>query len=427
MSTLPNRSSRRFAAVLILSMGLTGTLTAAAPGSRISRSLSDRVATGGSGEMVDVIVTGSARTALKDRIVSRGGAAGRNLDLIDGFAARMPLGEVNTLASDPRVTSISIDQPVFAGKTSGAAAASASPVRRETFSEPRLTGAGVGVAVIDSGIHQHEALAGHITAWVDLTASRTRTPRTPVDPMGHGTHVAGIIAGTPSSGFDGGIAPGAHLVSVRVLDRNGAGRSSDVIAALDWCVAHANELGLRVVNMSLGQIVTEPLETDPLARAVERAWDAGLVLVTSAGNMGTVSHGYGTISSPGNHPLVITVGALDDQGTADRRDDATAPFSSRGPARFDMVLKPDLVASGTAVVSLRSPRSTLDMMQPTSRIGADRDKRYLAMSGSSMADGRRRPDRGRGRLYAWRRRPRHRRRPRIAGSCDRVRLPARRG
>ena len=134
---------------------------------------------------------------------------------------------------------------------------------------------------------------------------------------------------------------------MRVLGQTGIGYTSEVIAGIDWVIANRAKYGIRIINLSLGRPVAEPVETDPLCQAVSRAVRAGIVVVASAGNNGVTATGarvLGGISSPGNSPDVITVGALDTRGTADRNDDRVADFSSRGPTRFDFNVKPDVVA-----------------------------------------------------------------------------------
>src|SRR5262249_19308265 len=180
-----------------------------------------------------------------------------------------------------------------------------------------------------------EDLGDAVVARIDLVDPTRQGGALADDPYGHGTHVAGIIAGrrvpAPGGGWLGGLAPDARLVSLRVLDHKGAGRSSDVIAAIEWCVRHRSEYGIRVVNLSLGQPVADPAADDPLDRAGERAGRWGLVVVPAAGNAGMIGSGYGMISSPANDPLSLAVGALDDRGTMSRLDDEAAVYSSRGP------------------------------------------------------------------------------------------------
>src|SRR5262249_12277081 len=149
------------------------------------------------------------------------------------------------------------------------------------------------------------------------------------DPYGHGTHIAGIIgaSGNPSVP---GIAPGVNFVSLRVLDANGSGNASTVIRAIDWAIDHRQQLNIRVMNLSLGQGIHESFRSDPLDRAVERAWAAGIVVVIAAGNGGRQVPNNFTIESPGNDPLAITVGAMNDLNTVPREDDIITTYSSRG-------------------------------------------------------------------------------------------------
>src|SRR5262249_19243493 len=187
------------------------------------------------------------------------------------------------------------------------------------------------------------------------------------DAYGHGTHVAGIIAGNGRSSQSGyaqqyvGLAPNANIINLRVLDATGAGADSQVIAAIQRAVQLRNTYNIRVINLSLGRGIFETYSFDPLCEAVENAWRAGIVVVVAAGNAGRDNsngkNGYGTIEAPGNDPSVITVGATNTQGTPDRVDDTIASYSSKGPTARDHVVKPDLVAPGNRVVSLESPGS----------------------------------------------------------------------
>jgi serine protease AprX len=172
--------------------------------------------------------------------------------------------------------------------------------------------------------------------------------------------VAGIIAASRTAPSPG-VAPDAALVSVRVLDAQGRSRLSTVILGLEWVVAHKSSLGIRVVVMALGAPAVGGYREDPLAAAAELAWRSGLVLVTAAGNGGP---GAGTIQTPGIDPLVLTVGASDDHGTAVPADDSIPSWSSVGPTA-DGLAKPDLVAPGRKIVSVRVPGSTLDLQSPT--------------------------------------------------------------
>ncbi|MEO0616216.1 MAG: S8 family peptidase [Pseudomonadota bacterium] len=201
------------------------------------------------------------------------------------------------------------------------------------------------------------------------------------DEFGHGTHVAGIVGGLESDVIagDGGVAPNAGIVSIRVLDGEGRGVTSDVMAGLDWIIANAAQEKIRVVNLSLGKAVTESAATDPLVAAAEAVWDAGIVVVVSAGNYGR--DGNFTITSPGNSPKLITVGALTDNSTNSFSDDYVSTFSSRGPTSLDNYLKPDLVAPGNKIIAHSSGKSKLSKDLKKQVKGKDR----LELSGTSMA------------------------------------------
>ena len=225
----------------------------------------------------------------------------------------------------------------------------------------RITGASVGIALIDSGI---APTGGYVISdFVDFVNAR----RLPYDDFGHGTHLAGLIAGNglQSNGQYRGVAPGAHLVGLKVLDANGTGHTSTVIAAIDYVVKHQKRLDLDVINLSLGHVIYEPAATDPLVQAVERAVAAGLVVVVSAGNIGinptTGAVGYSGITSPGNARSAITVGALDTRQTLTRTDDVVTDYSSRGPTWHDGLAKPDLVAPGHHLTSDATSTSTLSI------------------------------------------------------------------
>jgi serine protease AprX len=255
---------------------------------------------------------------------------------------------------------------------------------------PGLTGGGVGVAIVDSGISAHRALDGKVVAAVSFVPGDPSTE----DAYGHGTHIAGLIAGTASSNttplYRTGIAPGAHLINVRVLGREGAGYTSDVIAGIQWVLANRTRLRIRIVNLSLGHPVVESCAADPLCVAAERAVAAGLVVVASAGNAGKDEHGrpvLGSISSPGNAPSAITVGALNTWGTVARGDDTITTYSSRGPSSVDMFLKPDVAAPGNKIVSLEAAGSYLATRYPDQHVAGQGRDGYFRMSGTSMAAG----------------------------------------
>src|SRR5581483_9416362 len=199
------------------------------------------------------------------------------------------------------------------------------------------------------------------------------------DQYGHGTHVAGIVAGTGknSSGQKDiytfrGIADGVNLINLRVLDKNGAGTDSQAIAAIEMAIQLKSQYNIRVINLSLGRPVYESYTLDPLCQAVEQAWQAGIVVVAAAGNDGrndaAGTGGYGTIEAPGNDPYVITVGAMNTMGTPSPADDKMASYSSKGPTLFDRVAKPDIVAPGNRIISVSGGGLTLEQTDPDNAV-----------------------------------------------------------
>jgi serine protease AprX len=227
------------------------------------------------------------------------------------------------------------------------------------------TGQGVTVAVLDTGIDDLPDFAGRLIGGVDLSGGNNPFQ----DSYGHGTFVAGLIAGNGASsgGQYEGEAPGADLVSVKVAGASGETDLATVILGVQWAVANALAYNIRILNMSLGFQPFESTAVNPLDQAVEAAWNSGIAVVTSAGNAGPSN---GTILSPGDDPLVITVGALDDMAQPVVSDDEMTNFSSVGPTSPDGWVKPDLVTSGRSVVSLAAPGSTVYNDYPSARIGS---------------------------------------------------------
>jgi serine protease AprX len=253
----------------------------------------------------------------------------------------------------------------------------------------KQTGKGITVAVIDSGINDtHNALKGRVLATRDFTGGDG------ADRFGHGTHVAAIIAGQAGKTFDtagyGGMAPGAYLLNLRVLGEDGSGNVSDVIEAIDWTIAHRQDYNVRIINLSLGAPVLQPYRDDPLCEAVERAVRAGLVVVAAAGNYGKTADGrpvYGGIASPANSPYAIAVGALDIHDTPQRSDDTLAGYSSKGPTRYDLIMKPDVAAPGSRIVSAEAAGSYLSTTYPGQHVSGTGADAIIQLSGTSMAAG----------------------------------------
>lgn len=341
----------------------------------------------------DVIVEFNDDSDSLARIKAAGGKGGRRLGLINARAGRMPNALLKRLANDPKVKRIHKDREAEASLARTAAAIGA----KNVHAQYGYDGTGVGVAVIDSGItpwHDDLSVANgqgqRVTAFVDFVNGQTAK----YDDWGHGTHVAGIIAGNgyDSTGARAAIAPGANIISLKALDGEGKGKISYIIAALDWAVTNKAAYNIRVINMSLGAGVFESYNTDPLTLAAKRAVDAGIVVVAAAGNMGKSANGqpqYGAIGAPGNAPWVLTVGASSTMGTIDRRDDTIALYSSRGPTMIDFGAKPDLVAPGSGTVSLSTPNSLFYTTKSAFLVAGKRTGLtylpYLTLSGTSMA------------------------------------------
>ena len=318
-----------------------------------------------------------------------GGRPGRFLRGLGAQVALVPDSALEKLAARPEVAHVSLDRAVTGTVegTTSAASTGAAAVRRQLG----FDGSGIGVAIVDSGVvNWHDDLGnGTVAHFVDFVNDLLL----PYDDFGHGTHVAGIIAGNgyDSGGSRRGVAPGARLIVLRVLDDTGNGHISNVIAAIDYAIEHSARFNIRVINLSVAAGVHESYKTDPLTLAAKRAVDAGIVVITAAGNLGRSAKGAvqgGSITSPGNAPWVLTVGATDDQGTAARTDDTLASFSSRGPTHIDGFMKPDIVAPGVGIESLADPNSTLYTVNPEARLQGTVQTAtmpYLRLTGTSMA------------------------------------------
>ena len=317
-------------------------------------------------------------------IASVGGVPGPYFRSFGWQVGRVPDTSLEWLAAQEDVAGISLDRAVRDTMDRTATAIGA----RWVSDYLGVDGTGVGVATIDSGVTAwHQDLEGRIAHFADFVNAQTSA----YDDYGHGTHVAGIIAGLGSNRTHGssrrGIAPGAHLVVLKALDVSGNGFTSNVIAAIDYAIANRHTYNIRIINLSVAAGVYESYTKDPLTLAARRAVDAGIVVVAAAGNRGQAAPGrpeYGGITSPGNAPWVLTVGAASDRGTVDRTDDGVAGFSSRGPAAIDRAAKPDLVAHGVAIESTSEPSSALYAANAPASARAGREP-YMALTGTSMA------------------------------------------
>jgi len=328
---------------------------------------------------------------------NRGATIKSKLHTIRAVTMRVPVSMLAELAKDPNVAYITPDrtQKMTANpQTEEFVTAVEADV---AASQHALDGTGVGVAVIDSGIADHPDLYdANGNSRVVYSQSFVAGDTTTSDEYGHGTHVAGLIGGTGASsgtanGYAAtyaGMAPNVNLINLRVLDQNGTGSDSQVIAAIEQAIALQSTYNIRVISMSLGRPVFESYTLDPVDQAVEAAWQAGIVVVVAAGNSGRsgAANGFATIGVPANDPAVITVGATMTELTPSRVDDQIASYSSKGPTVLDHIVKPDLVAPGNRLVSLRVAGSTLDTTFPQYEIApTSGTAMYYELSGTSMS------------------------------------------
>ena len=401
------RSTATRISILILSaLVLFGECGAFAASSKLSNELAGR----DPGEQVDVIVQyAHAPTARQhQKLLQRGATMRQEFWSLNGAAYRVPAAVLADLGSDPEVLYVSPDREVRSTAVSSPLplldyhtdAANASAAWAQG-----LDGSGIGVAVIDSGVMDIPDL--HAKAFqVVYSQNFVRDGSVGAfDLYGHGSHVAGILAGNgyKSTGANysytfKGVAPGVNLINLRVLDKNGAGTDSQVIAAIETAIRLKGLFNIRVINLSIGRGVFESYRRDPLCQAVEQAWAAGIVVVVAAGNEGRNNSlgtdGYGTITAPGNDPYVITVGAMNTVGTADRTDDIPTSYTSRGPTLWDHVVKPDIVAPGNRSISLYTSSEVLARQFPDNSVPTwayekhsndGRSDAYFYLSGTSMA------------------------------------------
>ncbi|MGJ0848127.1 S8 family peptidase [Tissierella praeacuta] len=313
-------------------------------------------------EDVPVIIQfNNSSSNLKKNINSLSNKVKSELPLIDGFAGLMSTETIYRIVSNPEIDYISFDSKIYTLLDI------ANPTMDAYFPHDKgYEGDGITVAVVDTGVAPHYDLTkpyNRIIGFRDIVNNREN----PYDDNGHGTHVAGIIAGNgfSSNGKYMGIAPKANILGIKALDENGSGNISDIIAAISYIVETKDRFNTKIINLSLGTPANNTCDRDPLCKAVDMAIKSGLIVITAAGNSGPKE---GTILSPGINKNAITVGAVDDKRTIDPSDDTIAPFSSRGPT-IEGLMKPDIVAPGVNIRSL-------------SNIKLDS---YSSLSGTSMA------------------------------------------
>jgi serine protease AprX len=329
-----------------------------------------------------------------------------NLPIIHGLALRLTAAEARSLAASPDVHAVSMNTTVtpqslpyghlpFQMAGLGVSGAQLQTTYDQTLGVLPLwkfgvTGTGVGVAVVDTGVDgslPDFASKDHGSSRVVASAVANSDATTATDSYGHGTDVAGIIAGNGDNRGQGdplhgqyiGVAPNANLISIKVSDETGKASVLDVIYGLQFAVAHQSQFNIRVINLSLDSTTPQSYKTDPLDAAVEAAWMHGIVVVAAAGNRGTSSDAVQY--SPANDPYVITVGGVDENGSANPSGDTIASWSSQGTTQ-DGIQKPDVYAPGAHIVSTLAPNSEFASSCQTCIVG---NGQYIQTSGTSMA------------------------------------------
>ncbi len=293
------------------------------------------------------------------------------IPLIQGYVVEFPSSQLNRLAGQRQVKYIAADLDIKAQMRIASQA-----VHVDALHKAGITGRDVGIAVLDTGIYPHPDFTmprNRIAAFQDIVNGRT----SPYDDNGHGTFVSGVAAGSgyASNGVYKGIAPDAHIVSIKVMDEMGNGRSSDVLSALQWVADNYSKYNIKVVSMSLGTFAGDVRRDDAMVRGVETLWKRGITVIAAAGNEGPDPS---TITVPGISPVILTVGSVDDKRTVDTSDDTIPDFSSRGPVRSRV--KPDVVAPGVNIVSVNADKEYLP--------GRKQNKlqnNYTVMSGTSVS------------------------------------------
>src|ERR1051326_1566376 len=397
--------------ILLLLIALMAPLATFADNSKISPDLQNSTSTAKVQVVIQYVpgtqiscsgLLGLVSCAVND-VLNLGGTILGQLPLVNGLIASLDYNGIVTLSNQSNVAYISKDRPLKPFFDSAAPAVNASAAWKSNY-----TGAGIGVALIDSGVNSHLDLA--TTGLLPISRVVYNQSFVPgdssvADAYGHGTHIAGLIAGNGSNSTGAiysqtfkGIAPAAQVVNLRVLDGNGSATDSTVIAAINRAISLKSTYNIRVINLSLGRPVFESYARDPLCLAVEKAWKSGIVVVVAAGNNGRYlpTSGYATVTSPGNDPYVLTVGSMKPMGTADRADDLIASYSSKGPTMIDHIAKPDVVAPGNLLVSTETSNTLLYNTETGNQIpyssyiyggSSSPSKTYFELSGTSMATG----------------------------------------
>jgi serine protease AprX len=384
-----NKKTLQIFIIAILVLGLLGAAPVQGAETAKAQPVLVQLAAQDPGQRVSVIVQKVANAhGIEERVAELGGLVGRDLRIINAFAAEMRAQDAVQLSKAAGVRWVSLDAEMESSycsqciDTSNLANAYISAIGANKIwnISPYIQGKGIGVAVIDSGINPNGDL--YTVMGVNRQVANVRFNsdynQSTSDGYGHGTHVASIIGGdgSESSGKYIGVAPMANIINVKVSNDDGSARMADIVAGLQWVYENKATYNIRVVNLSLNSSMAESYNTSPLDAAVEILWFNGVVVVVSAGNKGSSA-----IYPPANDPFVITVGALNDKGTATLTDDSLASFSAYGKSE-DGAVKPDLVAPGTDIIArLVNQNMGLAAAHPANKVGTQ----YFRMSGTSMA------------------------------------------
>ena len=341
---------------MVIAVGMFGIVTATVPLAGASNA-----ATVSTSAVVTASKTLAKKVPSKSSLAAKSKIAGRKRVA----APKLPVGPDTSLTKESSNSFTQLGAPVNVRAAIGA----------DALLLAGNDGTGIDVAVVDSGVAAVKGLDGPGRMAVGFDATGLGAG----DSFGHGTHMAGIIAGndngSDASGFRG-VAPGARIVPIRVADGQGSTDAKKVIAGIDWVIANAKTGGrnIRVLNLSLAAVPLESYIDDPLAVALERAWNAGIFVVVAAGNAGA-----GPLASPAYDPYVLTVGAVDPKGTPSFDDDGLAAFTSglNNPTSRRI----DVAVPGVSILSFRSPGSFIDRNATSGII----DERIMRGSGTSQA------------------------------------------
>jgi serine protease AprX len=334
-------------------------------------------------QLEQVLVTAQGGVDAAARAVrAAGGRVTGALPLVDGVAAAVPAARLAGLSTSPGVLAVTADRQASFEAARYEPGSSSSTFAQSSEADAAWSGGnagrGVGIAVLDTGVSEVEDFDGRLVHGPDLSGEGST-----VDTFGHGTVMAGVAAGSGAASAGTadaprtGVAPQATVVAVKVAGRDGAVDVSTILQGMHWVSAYREQYNIRVLNLSWGTDSTQDPAVDPLNHAVQRLWQEGIVVVVAAGNDGPRA---GTVAKPADDPMVLSVGAYDDKGDANERNDVLAPWSSRGPTAAGTA-KPELVAPGRTLVAVRSPGSAVEQENPKALVAPA----YVKGSGTSQA------------------------------------------